>query len=53
MLFLSLFQVTWVVSFFGKGNPFRVEGLFRGYEEKEGVASGTIMLVLGHLEGKE
>ena len=37
--------------FFGKGNPFRMEGLFCGQEEEGGMAIGTVMLVLGHLEG--
>ena len=36
---------------FGKGNPFRLERLFCGQEEEGGVATGTVMLVLGYLEG--
>ena len=39
------------LSLFGKGNPFRMEGLFCGQEEEGGMAIGTVMLVLGHLEG--
>ena len=38
-------------SFFGQGNPFRMEGLFCGKEEEGGVAIGTVMLVLGYMEG--
>ena len=38
-------------SFFGEGNPFRMEGPFCGQEEEGGVATGTVMLALGHLEG--
>ncbi|RVW76992.1 hypothetical protein CK203_036864 [Vitis vinifera] len=34
-----------------RGNPFRMEGLFCGKEEEGGVAIGTIMLVLGYVEG--
>ena len=36
---------------FGQGNPFKMEGLFCGKEEESGVATGTVILVLGHLEG--
>ena len=41
------------VSLFGKGNPLRVEGFFFGLKKECGVANGTIMFVLGHLECKE
>ena len=36
---------------FSQGNPFRVEGVFCGKEKEGGVAIGTVMLVLGYLEG--
>ena len=52
-LFLSFFGVSWVFPYSIKGNPFRIKGLFCGQEEEGGVATGTVMLVLGHLEGKE
>ena len=39
------------LSAFGKGNPFRLERLFCGREEEGGMATGTVMLVLGYLEG--
>ena len=39
------------LSLFGKGNPFRMEELFCGQEEEGGITTGTVMLVLGHLEG--
>ena len=36
---------------FGQGNLFRVEGVLCGKEKEGGVAIGTVMLVLGYLEG--
>ena len=38
-------------SLFNKGNPCMLEGLFCGKEEEGGMAAGTVMLVVGHLEG--
>ncbi|RVX06569.1 hypothetical protein CK203_029507 [Vitis vinifera] len=34
-----------------RGNPCMLEGLFCGKEEEGGMAAGTVMLVVGHLEG--
>ena len=38
-------------SSFGEGNPLRMKGLFCGKEEEGGVAIGTVMFVLGYMEG--
>ena len=38
-------------SAFGKGNPFRLKRFFCGQEEEGGMATRTVMLVLGYLEG--
>ena len=38
-------------SSFGQGNPFRMEGLFCGKEKEGDMAIGTVMLVLGYMEG--
>ena len=38
-------------SAFGKGNSHRLERLFCGQEEEGDMANGTVMLVLGYLEG--
>ncbi|RVX20320.1 putative ribonuclease H protein [Vitis vinifera] len=51
MVFLSFFGVSWVFPPFGQGNPCRVEGVLCGKEKEGGVAIGTVMLVLGYLEG--
>ena len=40
-------------SSFGQGNPFRLEGLFCRKEEEGGVAIGTVMFVLGYMEGQK
>ncbi|RVW51019.1 Prolyl endopeptidase [Vitis vinifera] len=40
-LFLEFFLG---LSLFGKGNPFRMEGLFCGQEEEGGITTGTVML---------
>ena len=50
-LLLSFFGVSWGFSTFGEGNSYRLERLFYGQEEEGGVTTGTVMLVLGYLEG--
>ena len=51
MLLLYFFWSFLGFSAFGKGNSHRLERLFCGQEEEGDMANGTVMLVLGYLEG--